>query len=85
MHFSKLLTLSAATLALAHPGEKHDPHIMKREIRARDAHAIRSKRSLDACSTTQHAKRLQQRNIARRAQTVQNLRKARGVTTSKVS
>ncbi|KAF7596022.1 hypothetical protein BBP40_003802 [Aspergillus hancockii] len=82
MHFSKLLALSAATLALAHPGEKHDPHVMKREIRARDAHAIRSKRGLDACSTTEHAKRLQQRNVARRAQTVQNLRKARGVTTS---
>ncbi|KAH8430698.1 intradiol ring-cleavage dioxygenase [Aspergillus melleus] len=80
MHFSKLLTLTAATLAVAHPGEKHDHEVLKREIRARDAHAARSKRALDACSTTTHAKQLQQRNIARRARTARELRQARGIT-----
>ncbi|KAI9035829.1 intradiol ring-cleavage dioxygenase [Aspergillus affinis] len=80
MHFSKLLTLTAATLAVAHPGEKHDPEVVKREIRARDAHAARSRRALDACSTTTHSKQLQQRNVARRARTAQELRQARGIT-----
>ncbi|KAB8234181.1 hypothetical protein ETB97_010478 [Aspergillus alliaceus] len=82
MHFSKLLLLSAATLSLAHPGEKHDPHVLKREIHARDALAARSKRALDACANTEHAKRLQQRTVSRRARTVRELRNARGITTS---
>ncbi|KAE8146972.1 Intradiol ring-cleavage dioxygenase [Aspergillus avenaceus] len=79
MHFSKLLTLSAATLALAHPGEKHDPKALKREIQARDALAIRSRRALEACANTDYAKQLQKRNVARRAQTVRKLREARGI------
>ncbi|KOC14517.1 putative GPI anchored dioxygenase [Aspergillus flavus AF70] len=82
MHFTKFLLLSAATLAVAHPGEKHDPHVVKREIHARDALAARSKRGLDACATSEQAKRLQQRNVARRARTVRELRSARGVTTN---
>lgn len=81
MHFSKFLTISAASLALAHPGEKHDPYVMKREIWARDALAAHSKRSLDACANTEHAKRLRQRNLARRALTVSKLRNERGITT----
>lgn len=85
MHLTKFLLLSAATLAVAHPGEKHDPHVVKREIHARDALAARSKRGLDACATSEQAKRLQQRNVARRARTVRELRSARGVTTSRCS
>ncbi|EAU33842.1 conserved hypothetical protein [Aspergillus terreus NIH2624] len=80
MHFSKLVALTAATLALAHPGEKHDPQAVRREIHARDIMANQAKRSLDACASTEHARQLQQRNVARRARTARELRKARGIT-----
>lgn len=80
MHFSKLVALTAATLAVAHPGEKHDPYAVKREVRARDAMANHAKRSLDACASSDPARQLQQRNIARRARTARELRHARGIT-----
>ncbi|KKK20214.1 hypothetical protein P175DRAFT_0518450 [Aspergillus ochraceoroseus IBT 24754] len=80
MHFSQLFVLTAATLVLAHPGEKHDPAALKREIHARDVQAIRAKRALDACSSSSHAVQLNQRNVARRAHTARELRKARGIT-----
>ncbi|KAL4744659.1 hypothetical protein BDW72DRAFT_208836 [Aspergillus terricola var. indicus] len=81
MRFTGLLTLTAATLALAHPGEKHDPAVLKREIHARDVQAIRARQALDACSSSTDAVQLNQRNVARRAQTTRNLRQQRGITT----
>jgi hypothetical protein len=80
MRFTSLLTLTAATLALAHPGEKHDPVALKREIHARDVQAIRARQALDACSSSTDAVQLNQRNVARRAQTTRNLRQQRGIT-----
>ncbi|KAL4778611.1 Intradiol ring-cleavage dioxygenase [Aspergillus varians] len=80
MRLSSFLTLTAATLALAHPGEKHDPAVLKREIRARDAHAVKARDSLNSCSSSTEAVQLSQRNVARRAQTTRDLRKSRGIT-----
>lgn len=79
MRFTGLLTLTAATLALAHPGEKHDPVALKREIHARDVQAIRARQALDACSGSADAIQLNERNVARRAQTTRNLRQQRGI------
>ena len=82
----KFLAVAAACLAapaIAHPGEKHDPHHVKREVHARDAMAAHAKRSLGACESTLHARELNKRSIARRSHTVQNLRKKRGITASK--
>ncbi|OGE51037.1 hypothetical protein PENARI_c015G00385 [Penicillium arizonense] len=79
----KFLAVAAACLAapaIAHPGEKHDPHHVKREVHARDAMAAHAKRSLGACESTLHARELNKRSIARRSHTVQNLRKKRGIT-----
>ncbi|OJJ54263.1 hypothetical protein ASPSYDRAFT_35772 [Aspergillus sydowii CBS 593.65] len=80
MRFSSFLTLTAATLALAHPGEKHDPAVLKREIRARDAQAVRARQALNTCSNSNAAVQLNQRNIARRAHTTRELRKEKGIT-----
>ncbi|OQE26452.1 hypothetical protein PENSTE_c005G08138 [Penicillium steckii] len=81
----KLLAIAAACLAapaIAHPGEKHDPHILKREIHTRDVMAAAGKRSLGGCESTLHARELAMRNVARRARTVQKLRQKRGITSA---
>lgn len=86
VHLSKLLAVAAACLAapaIAHPGEKHDPHVVKREIHARDVMAAHAKRSLNACENTSQARELNKRSIARRSQTVKKLRQKRGITASK--
>lgn len=83
VQLSKALAVAAACLAatvVAHPGEKHDPHVLKREIHARDAMAAAGKRSLGGCESTLHARELAKRNVARRAHTVQKLRQKRGIT-----
>ncbi|KAL4916169.1 Intradiol ring-cleavage dioxygenase [Aspergillus aurantiobrunneus] len=80
MRLSAFLAATAATLALAHPGEKHDPAVLKREIKARDVQAVRARQALDSCSKSNAAVQLNQRNIARRAQTTRELRKNRGIT-----
>ncbi|KAJ5765803.1 hypothetical protein N7520_005362 [Penicillium odoratum] len=83
VHLSKFFAVAAACLAapaVAHPGEKHDPHVVKREIHARNAAAAYAKRSLGGCENSLHARELAKRNVARRAQKVQNLREKRGVT-----
>ncbi|OJJ32504.1 hypothetical protein ASPWEDRAFT_140372 [Aspergillus wentii DTO 134E9] len=80
MHFSKLLLATLVTPLFAHPGEKHDPHAVKREIHTRDVLASSGKRALDACSTTLGARHLHAKNVKRRAQTVDSLRKKRGIT-----
>lgn len=86
VQLSKFLTVAAACLAapaVAHPGEKHDPHVLKREIHAREAMAAAAKRSLGGCESTLPARELAKRNVARRSHTVQQLRKKRGITASK--
>jgi hypothetical protein len=85
VQLSKILAVAAACLAapaVAHPGEKHDPHVVKREIYARDAMAAAAKRSLGGCESSLHAWELNKRSVARRARTVHQLRKKRGITAS---
>lgn len=87
VQLSKFLTAAAAFLvapAIAHPGEKHDPHVLKNEIHTRDAMAAHAKRSLNACESSPAAHQLNKRSIARRSNTVQNLRQKRGITSSKL-
>ncbi|KAJ5706742.1 hypothetical protein N7488_006543 [Penicillium malachiteum] len=87
VHFSKLLAVAAACLAApsaAHPGEKHGPQVVKREIYAREALASSAKRALGGCENSLHARELSKRNVARRSHTVQSLREKRGVTTGNV-
>ncbi|KAL4939221.1 hypothetical protein BDV06DRAFT_199333 [Aspergillus oleicola] len=80
MRFSSFFALTAATLALAHPGEKHDPVALKREIHARDVQAVRARQALDTCSNSNEAVQLKQRNVARRSRTTRELREKRGIT-----
>ncbi|OQE36864.1 hypothetical protein PENCOP_c011G03234 [Penicillium coprophilum] len=83
VQLSKFLAIAAACLAaptLAHPGEKHDPHVVKREIHTRDAMAAHAKRSLGGCESSLHARELNKRSISRRSRTVQKLRQKRGIT-----
>ncbi|CAI7592420.1 unnamed protein product [Penicillium glandicola] len=82
VQLSKFLAVAAACLAapaIAHPGEKHDPHVVKREVHTRDAMAAHAKRSLGGCESTLHARELNKRSIARRSRTVQKLRQKRGI------
>ncbi|KAJ5431716.1 Intradiol ring-cleavage dioxygenase core [Penicillium cf. griseofulvum] len=83
VQLSKFLAIAAACLAgpaIAHPGEKHDPHVVKREIHTRDAVAAHAKLSLRGCESTLHARELNKRSIARRSSTVKKLRQKRGIT-----
>ncbi|KAJ5817389.1 Intradiol ring-cleavage dioxygenase core [Penicillium robsamsonii] len=83
VQLSKFLAIAVACLAapvIAHPGEKHDPHVVKREIHTRDSMAVHAKRSLGSCENAFHARELNKRSIARRSRTVQKLRQKRGIT-----
>ncbi|KAJ5676352.1 hypothetical protein N7536_012524 [Penicillium majusculum] len=83
VQLSKFLAVAAACLAapaIAHPGEKHDPHALKHEIHTRNSMAAHAKRSLGSCESTTHARELNKRSITRRARTVQSLRQKRGIT-----
>lgn len=83
MKFSQfLLASSIFSPLLAHPGERHDPHVLKREIYTRDAVANVGKRALDACSTSIDARHLHTKNVERRAKTAHDLRKKRRITES---
>ncbi|KAJ5698845.1 hypothetical protein N7462_000850 [Penicillium macrosclerotiorum] len=85
VQFSKVLAVVAACLVapvMSHPGEKHDPHVVKREVIERDAMAAAAKRALGGCENSLHARELNKRSIARRARTVKQLREKRGVTAS---
>lgn len=81
--FSKIsvgLACSAAMGVFAHPGEQHPGHEhIRREIEARDHNAALGARALSQCSNTASARRLKQRSVQRRAETVNSLRKARGI------
>lgn len=87
VQLAKYIAIAAACLAapaIAHPGEKHDPHVLKREIHTRDAMASHAKRSLGGCESSLHARELNRRSIARRSRTVQQLRQKRGITAGKM-
>ena len=87
VQISKLLTVAAACLAapvVAHPGEKHDPHVVRREIHAREALAAAAQRSLGRCENSSHARELNRRSIARRAHTLHQLRQKREIITSEL-
>jgi hypothetical protein len=74
-------SLVLVSLASAHPGEKHDHQKIKRQIQARDTIANLGQRSLNACSSSLHARELKARSISRRAQKVEKLRERLGIKT----
>ncbi|GAW18053.1 hypothetical protein ANO14919_075220 [Xylariales sp. No.14919] len=81
--FPSLVLASASLLAgyaTAHPGEKHDPTHLKRELVARDNAASIGARSLGTCSNSAAAQALKSRSIKRRAEAVMDIRKKRGLT-----
>lgn len=63
----------------AHPGEQHSKEHIRREIEARDLNAALGARALSQCSSSASARRLKQRSVKRRAETVNALREARGI------
>lgn len=69
----------AAGVVVAHPGEHHSNEHIRREIDVRDAHAAHGARALSQCANSATARRVKQRNIQRRADRVEALRKARGI------
>lgn len=71
----------AASAVVAHPGEHHTNEHIRREIDVRDAHAAHGARALAGCSGSATARRVKQRNLQRRADKVQALRKERGIKT----
>ncbi|KAI0828073.1 aromatic compound dioxygenase [Hypoxylon sp. FL0890] len=77
--FSKLAVVALASYTAAHPGEKHDPQQMKRELIARDYAAQVGARSLASCSGSASAQALKARSIKRRANAVKNIRQKRGI------
>ncbi|OTA97278.1 hypothetical protein M434DRAFT_391991 [Hypoxylon sp. CO27-5] len=77
--FSNLAIAALASYAAAHPGEKHDPVRMKRELVARDYAAQVGARSLASCSNSASAQALKSRSIKRRANAVKNIRQKRGI------
>lgn len=79
MRLSNLLLAALVTPLFAHPGEKHDADVVKREMKARDAFAHLGKRGLDTCSTLLEARNLDRKNVHRRAETVRMLKKKRGL------
>lgn len=79
--FSKIAAagLALAAGALAHPGEHHSNDHIRREIDIRDMTAAMGARSLSQCSGGATARRMKQRSIQRRADTVRSIREARGI------
>lgn len=77
--FSKFSGLALVASAIAHPGEKHSPSKLKRDLAIRDAHAQMGARSLAQCQNSAGAQALKQRSIQRRADTVKALREKRGI------
>ncbi|KAI4690372.1 hypothetical protein J4E81_007525 [Alternaria sp. BMP 2799] len=85
VNLALVLTSAAAATSLfstilAHPGETHDHAKIKREIEARGLRAAAAKRSLAGCQTTLKHRSLMQRSEERRANTLDDLRRKRGIT-----
>ena len=79
-----LAVTSLFSLAVAHPGEKHDHAKIKRQIDARGLRATAAKRSLSACENSIKHRSLMERSVARRARTLNRLREKRGTNVSKL-
>lgn len=79
--FSRLsLGLACAAGVIAHPGEaKPSNEHIRREIEIRDMNAALGARALGQCSNSASARRMKQRSVKRRAETVNKLREARGI------
>lgn len=79
--FSRLsLGLACAAGVIAHPGEaKPSNEHIRREIEVRDMNAALGARALGQCSNSASARRMKQRSVKRRAETVNKLREARGI------
>lgn len=77
--FTNVALAALASFAAAHPGEKHSPSHMKRELDARDNAARLAARSLAACGNSEHALALKSRSIQRRADKVKSIREKRGI------
>lgn len=72
----------AAGVVTAHPGEHHSNEHIRREIDIRDATAAHGARALAQCANSATTRRMKQRSVQRRADKVEALRKARGLTAS---
>lgn len=86
VQFSKVASTVAAAAfiapSLAHPGEHHDHHAVKREIAAREHLADHFRRSVDTCSGTEKSASLAARSVARRNKIANELRLKRGIASS---
>ncbi|KAI4707146.1 hypothetical protein J4E89_008085 [Alternaria sp. Ai002NY15] len=85
VNLALVLTSAAAATSLfstvlAHPGETHDHAKIKREIEVRGLRAAAAKRSLAICQDTLKHRSLMQRSEERRANTLDELRRKRGIT-----
>ena len=90
VNLALVLTSAAAATSLfstiiAHPGETHDHAKIKREIEVRGLRAAAAKRSLAGCQDTLKHRSLMQRSEERRANTLDELRRKRGITASMLS
>jgi hypothetical protein len=65
--------------AIAHPGEHHDHHAIKRQVKARDQMASAAKRSIDSCSNSLKHREVSARSVARRAAVAKALRQRRNI------
>ncbi|KAK1473301.1 hypothetical protein CTAM01_16138 [Colletotrichum tamarilloi] len=73
------LAAIALTGVTAHPGEKHDPHVHKREMALRRSVAASTRRALDACAGSAADIALKQRAIQRREAKLKELRAKRAI------
>ncbi|KAI4682704.1 uncharacterized protein J4E84_007168 [Alternaria hordeiaustralica] len=85
VNLALVLTSAAAATSLfstvlAHPSETHDHAKIKREIEVRGLRAAAAKRSLAICQDTLKHRSLMQRSEERRANTLDELRRKRGIT-----
>ncbi|KAJ2895239.1 aromatic compound dioxygenase [Zalerion maritima] len=71
---------ATASVATAHPGEKHDHMQFKRQLQARDDFAFNARRSLEQCEGSEAHKKLMKKNVKRRANILSQLREKRGIT-----
>ncbi|KAH6616242.1 Intradiol ring-cleavage dioxygenase [Boeremia exigua] len=76
---SAVAVSSLISSAVAHPGEKHDMALVRRQIDVRQLRATASKRSLESCQDSLQHRSLMQRSHARRSEALSFLRQKRGI------
>ncbi|CAJ2503619.1 Uu.00g110130.m01.CDS01 [Anthostomella pinea] len=74
-----LATSALIGQAIAHPGEKHTPAQIKREVAAQHHANHKMTRALNACASKPSFVARKERAIARRAETAKSLRQKRGI------